>query len=270
MADEPKLITELTAGGAPVLTDLMIVGQDPGGTLALVKQELTSIRNLFVGAPTAAGDFPVSIDTSGAYVKRTLAQTQAILGIGSGWVSGITWTYASATTFTIVGDYSAVLTKGMKFKLTANSVVLQGYILSAVYSSPNTTVTVIGDALTSHTFTENYYSTAANPAGFPTYFNYTPTGTNIGGTGLAYSGVFNINGGVAYVKINVTGTNTTSTNGVSTLSMPTGLAAASSCTCTATNSFVANLGCGLVSTNIVFPPAWGAADNVYISTTFVI
>ena len=81
MANELKTIVELPAGNAPLLTDLMIVGQDPGGTLALVKQELTSIRNLFVGAPTAAGDFPASIDDSGKYVKRTLAQTKTILGV---------------------------------------------------------------------------------------------------------------------------------------------------------------------------------------------
>jgi len=215
-----------------------------------------------IAAPGASGNVLTSNGT---------AWTSEISSGASGWISaGITWTYASPTTFTIVGDYSAVLTKGMKFKLTANSVVLQGYILSAVYSSPNTTVTVIGDALTSHTFTENYYSTAANPAGFPTAFNYTPTGTNIGGTGLAYAGVFSLNGGIVYLQINITGTNVTSTLGVSTLTMPAGLAAYAASTCTATNSFVADLGCGFVASSTVYPPTWGAAASVFISSTFVI
>lgn len=125
-----------------------------------------------IAAPGASGNVLTSNGT---------AWTSEISSGASGWISaGITWTYASPTTFTIVGDYSAVLTKGMKFKLTANSVVLQGYILSAVYSSPNTTVTVIGDALTSHTFTENYYSTAANPAGFTHVFTVANPSMTVG------------------------------------------------------------------------------------------
>jgi len=148
------LDTEVNQDGVP------IIKTTTGGGTALA-----------VGA-IADGDF---VKRSGAgLVGNTTAQVKTTLGIdeilaelNNGWIpAGVTWTYASATTFTIAGDYSAVLTKGMKFKLTANSVVLQGYIISAVYGAPNTTVTVVGDALTNHTFTDNYYSTAANPASF--------------------------------------------------------------------------------------------------------
>jgi len=49
-----------------------------------------------------------------------------------------------------------------------------------------------------------------------------------------------------------------------------GLAAYAASTCTATNSFVADLGCGFVASSTVFPPTWGAAASVFISSTFVI
>jgi len=68
-------------GAAPDDADLVLVGQSPGGTPSLVRQTLVTIRNFFMGTPTAAGDFPVSIDDSGKYVKRTLAQTKTILGV---------------------------------------------------------------------------------------------------------------------------------------------------------------------------------------------
>lgn len=100
-----------------------------------------------------------------------------------GWIpSTDTWTYASATSFTISGDKTAVYQKGDKFKLTANSVVKYGYIIAVSYSAPNTTVTVVGDALTNYTFSANYYSKAANPQGFPHYFAWTPTLTWTGAT----------------------------------------------------------------------------------------
>lgn len=134
------------------------------------------------------------------------------VGSDDGWVEvSDTWTYASATSFTVPGDKTAVYTKGMKFKLTANSVVLQGYILSATYSSPNTTVTVCGNPLTNHTFTDNYYSTAATPAGFPDKFAWTPTltGITIGSGTLAST--FSIEGNKLFVDFNLTFSSTTVT-----------------------------------------------------------
>jgi hypothetical protein len=68
-------------GAAPDDADYILVGQSPGGTPSLVRQTLVTIRNFFMGTPAAAGDFPVSIDDSGKYVKRTLSQTKTILGV---------------------------------------------------------------------------------------------------------------------------------------------------------------------------------------------
>lgn len=144
-----KTLFQLTEGVAPALTDYALTGQDPAGSPAMRRLTWQSIKNLFF-----------------QNVDQSLY----------GWIpAAATWTYESATTFTVAGNYSTILTKGMKFKLTANSVVLQGYILSATYSSPNTTVTVIGNPLTNHTFTDNYYSVASVPAGFTDWYDYTTT-----------------------------------------------------------------------------------------------
>lgn len=102
-----------------------------------------------------------------------------------GWVDpNETWTYASATTFTISGDKTAIYTKGLKLKMT-NTTVKYFYVVSSSYSAPNTTVTITGGTsytLANAAISANYYSRADKPQGFPTYFSYTPTYT---GTGFA-------------------------------------------------------------------------------------
>lgn len=95
-----------------------------------------------------------------------------------GWITaGETWTYASASTFTISGDRTGVYQKGDKIKLTQTT-VKYFYILSATYSAPNTTVTVTAGTdytIANAAITANYFSKAATPQGFPDWFNYTIT-----------------------------------------------------------------------------------------------
>ena len=104
-----------------------------------------------------------------------------------------TWAYASATTITVPSGAALIYSIGGKFKLTANSVVLQGYIITVA----DTLLTVVGDALTSHTFTATYYSKAATPLGFKHWFTYTPTG--IAATNVTLFGRFCIVNKVCYV-----------------------------------------------------------------------
>ena len=94
--------------------------------------------------------------------------------MGNGWVSArTTWTYASADdptyTFTISGDYTGILSAGMKIKLTQTTV--KYFIITKVaYGSPNTTVTVYGGTdydLADATITSPYYSYVKAPFGFP-------------------------------------------------------------------------------------------------------
>lgn len=58
-------------------------------------------------------------------------------------------TRTANTTFTVTGNYTALLTTGLVIKWTETSVVKVGMVLSSSYSSPNTTVTIIGDTMAS-------------------------------------------------------------------------------------------------------------------------
>ena len=106
-----------------------------------------------------------------------------VSGVYDGWFYDVvnTWTYASSTTFTISGNVTAVFTPGTKIKLTQTSVKFF-VVVSSSFSSPNTTVTVTGGSdysLSNASITTSAYSYAANPQGFPTAFNWTPTVTGL-------------------------------------------------------------------------------------------
>lgn len=101
-----------------------------------------------------------------------------------GWFPLPTCTYASETTFTISGDYSSILQKGQKIKLTQTT-AKYFYVTSVSYSAPNTTITITGFAdytLANAAITQPYWSQSCNPYGFPSTFNmptitYTTTGS---------------------------------------------------------------------------------------------
>ena len=85
----------------------------------------------------------------------------------SGWHSAIeeTWTYASATTFTVAEDVTDRYQAGDAVRWKQGGAFLHGRIVGVTYSSPNSTVTISGDALAAATITDNYYSKAYSPQG---------------------------------------------------------------------------------------------------------
>ena len=96
-----------------------------------------------------------------------------------GWADADeTWTYASATTFTISGDQTGKYSAGMRIKLTQTTV--KYFVITAVsYGAPNTTVTVNGGGtytLANAAISANYYSSANTPLSFPHFM--TPQYTN--------------------------------------------------------------------------------------------
>ena len=110
----------------------------------------------------ASGYMPADAwGTTGAYkIKRTNslggdAKTyDDIVGINdtaetaaSEWIaSGLTPTYASATTFTFAGDQTTIFHSGRRLKLTDNSGTIYATVSSSSYADPTTTVTVIVDS----------------------------------------------------------------------------------------------------------------------------
>lgn len=71
--------------------------------------------------------------------------------IPHGWLADTaTWTYASASTFTVAGDRTDEFTEGLYIKLTQSATVAYFWVVSSAYDgSTNTTVTVQGTDLES-------------------------------------------------------------------------------------------------------------------------
>jgi hypothetical protein len=127
-------------------------------------------------------------DSGGNYtatdVEGVLAEIAPQLGgttghAADGWVddTATTWTYASATTFTVTGDQTAKFSKGTRIKLTQTTVKYFVAVDSS-FGGGNTTVTITGGddyTLANAAISANYYSYAANPQGYPCWFDWTPT-----------------------------------------------------------------------------------------------
>ena len=104
------------------------------------------------------------------------------LRIEDGWIPVTnTWTYASASTFTIAGDVTAIYTKGTKLKFTQTT-VKYGIVASSSYSSPNTTVTILVNTdyvIANAAISATSYSRIELPLGWPGWFNVAAPAFNV-------------------------------------------------------------------------------------------
>ncbi len=105
-------------------------------------------------------------------------------GNNDGWSPAVeTWTYASASSFTVAGDQTVKYSKGARLKFTQTTTVKYAVVISSSYSSPNTTVNILVNTdytIANDTITSNNYSYAMNPQGYPGWFNVAaPTFTGI-------------------------------------------------------------------------------------------
>ena len=123
---------------------------------------------------TAANDFLVA-SGAGVYVKKTLAETQAILGCRlTGWIDApaLTFSAADAPVYTVTcnGDYTLSIPVGARIALTHSGATKYFIVVKTSYSSPNTTFTLYGGTdytLAAGAITNPYYSIAKAPVGFP-------------------------------------------------------------------------------------------------------
>lgn len=90
--------------------------------------------------------------------------------IAGGWtIANESWTYASSSSFSVIGDQTGKYQKGDKIKLTQTT-AKYFYIIGISYSNPATTITITGGSgfsLADAAITDNYYSKCDNPQGFP-------------------------------------------------------------------------------------------------------
>jgi hypothetical protein len=120
----------------------------------------------------------------------------------TGWsVFSTTCTYASASTFTITGDYTTTFVKGTKLKFT-NSTLKYFIVISSTYGAPSTTVTVMvnTDYVIASAAITGVYIGRGDPVSFPSMFSYSPTvgGFSANPTSAAYT--ITVSGGLATVS----------------------------------------------------------------------
>lgn len=196
------------------------------GVTDVLAEHINSPQDEIVAIETELGTNPKG---SAASVAALLAElTTFRTNLLAGWISpGETWTYASATQFTVPGDRTAVYKVGTKLKCTNNSIVKYFTVLSSSYSAPNTTVVITGGndySLANAAISSNFYSYAENPQGFPGLFNWTPTFISTGAT-FTYniqSGTFSIRGRAITVQgfIKLTGAPGGTTSNQVTIGLP--------------------------------------------------
>lgn len=138
-------------------------------------------RGLFGTTDVAhANNATVHCGTSAGYWQQ-YEDTETALK--NGWnESADTWTYASASSFTITGaDRTTIFQKGTKLRFKQGG----GFKYAVVASSSFSTDTTVNIAVnTDYTIanaaiTDNAYSYVENPVGWPDWFTFSPTWTNV-------------------------------------------------------------------------------------------
>lgn len=163
--------------------------------------------------------------------SMTLQNRDVNTFITTGWINDAsTWTYASASTFTISGDQTARFTKGTRLKWTQTT-VKYGVVASSAYSSGTglTTVTIVVNTdyvISNAAITLPYYSNLAAPVGWPGWFNYTASFTGFSSNPTSVISRYNIIGNVCTIA-HTEGADGTSNANSFTVSLP--VAASASC-----------------------------------------
>ena len=122
-----------------------------------------------------------------------------------------TWTRTGDHTFTIATDVTAQYPKGTKIRYKQGGAYEYGVVISATYSDPNTTVTLATNtdyAMAVGAITDNCYSYAATPQGFPNLFNYTPVFDGFSSDPTGVTATFAITGRLCSVNMQMTGDGT--------------------------------------------------------------
>lgn len=199
-----------TIDAADIATPLNTIVNDYNGNI-----DNSNIATLAAISGTKLADSSIPI----AKIANDTAQA------ADGWIkTSDTWTYASASTFLVSGDVTARYTAGTRLKFT-QSTIKYGTVASSSYSAPNTTVTIIVNTdhvLANASITLPSYSYDANPQGYPSWFNYTPTFGSLSG-GTLTNALFSVVGKTMNIRFTYTLTGA-NVSGSVTFSPPTATA----------------------------------------------
>jgi len=156
----------LTSKTSPVGADYVAIG-DSESSNATKKLLLSNMyKSLGTGTPTS---------------QTALLGDGSWGSVASFWTSVLgTPTRVGNTSFTVTGDYTAILKKGLVIKWTESSSIKVAMIsIPSTYGSPNTTVTIVGDTMSSIDSSSMKYSMIGVE---PFVFKFAIAGT-IGATG---------------------------------------------------------------------------------------
>jgi len=147
-----------------------------------IKSLLTTWLTTFSGYITTTGGIHVGGTSDPGTDNLVVDGTSTLTGgvIWDGWQPAGTWTYASATTITVPAGAAAIYSVGDKIKLTQTT-VKYFYIITVA----DTLLTVTGGSdytVADAAITNNYYSKASSPVGFPGRFQWNPTEAWTAGT----------------------------------------------------------------------------------------
>lgn len=230
LIDEGQATEEFAYGTGKVGSSITILADDRGleGGSAQAHSDSATVKGVITSGMwnnVIASLTNVCSDTTGAL------DTTKVIGITSGnidssitgWITPPdTWTYASATTFTIAGvDRTAMFPKGTKIKLTQGT-VKYFYVVGSSFST-NTTITVTGGSsytLANAAITSPYYSYASTPQGFPAFMSYTPTWSNVTIGSATVFAQFTMIGKLVWVKLSVVFASDSSISGTIGFSLP--------------------------------------------------
>lgn len=232
------------------------VGIPDGGTGQVAKtaafdalQPMTTAGDIVYGGTSGTG----TRLAKGAANAVLLSGTTPVWTAQDGWIADVnTWTFASATSFTIAADASGYLPKGTKVSYN-DGAVDYGHVASVAFAAGTTTVTLITNSdysIANATLTAPRYSYEAAPQGWPTFFNWAPTlaGWSANPTGNFYR--YTCVGTAITLLIRQTSSGT-SNNALHTATLPVnslstfGMQWAN--TCTATDNNVVQTGCIVIN-----------------------
>lgn len=146
----------------------------------------------------------------------TVTSTTIPSAIGiNGWndASASPWTYASASTFTVAGDQTAIYQKGTRLKFTQTT-IKYGVVVGSSFGGGTTTVTIgvnTDYVLANAAISANYYSYQASPQGYPGSFAFDCAPSGFSGTPTQTNSHFSIVGNICSIICNVTGTSNATT-----------------------------------------------------------
>jgi hypothetical protein len=133
------------------------------------------------------------------FILARSSTTKKITGhdLVHGWIADTaTWTYASASTFTVSGDRTAVFSKGTRLRFTQTT-VKYAVVIGSSHAAGTTTVTIAVNndyTIANAAITVTSYSYVVNPTGYPGWYAFTPTYTGFSANPSAGSARYNIMG----------------------------------------------------------------------------